>query len=77
VSTLTGIGKDALARIVAADIPPGSFVNLGIGLPTRISNHLPPERGVMLHTENGMLGMGPRQPTIRSTRTWSTQARCR
>jgi 3-oxoadipate CoA-transferase beta subunit len=59
VSTLTGIGKDALARIVAADIPPGSFVNLGIGLPTRISNHLPPERGVMLHTENGMLGMGP------------------
>jgi 3-oxoadipate CoA-transferase beta subunit len=59
VSTLTGIGKDALARVVAADIPPGSFVNLGIGLPTRISNHLPPDSGVMLHTENGMLGMGP------------------
>ena len=59
MSTLTGIGKDALARVVAADIPPGSFVNLGIGLPTRISNHLPPDRGVMLHTENGMLGMGP------------------
>ena len=59
MSTLTGIGKDALARVVAADIPPGSFVNLGNGLPTRISNHLPPDRGVMLHTENGMLGMGP------------------
>jgi 3-oxoadipate CoA-transferase beta subunit len=59
MSTLTGIGKDALARVVAADIPPGSFVNLGIGLPTRISNHLPPDSGVMLHTENGMLGMGP------------------
>lgn len=59
MSTLTGIGKDALARIVAADIPPGSFVNLGIGLPTKISNHLPPDSGVMLHTENGMLGMGP------------------
>src|SRR5580692_4323282 len=59
MSALTGIGKDALARIVAADIPPGSFVNLGIGLPTSISNHLPPGSGVMLHTENGMLGMGP------------------
>jgi 3-oxoadipate CoA-transferase beta subunit len=59
MSTLAGIDRDALARVVAADIPPGSFVNLGIGLPTRISNHLPPERGVMLHTENGMLGMGP------------------
>jgi len=59
VSTVTGIDRDALARVVAADIPPGSFVNLGIGLPTRISNHLPPDSGVMLHTENGMLGMGP------------------
>jgi len=59
VSTLTGIGRDALARVVAADIPPGSYVNLGIGMPTRISNYLRPEHGVMLHTENGMLGMGP------------------
>jgi 3-oxoadipate CoA-transferase, beta subunit len=59
VSTLTGIGKDALARAIAADIPPGSFVNLGIGLPTKVSNYLAPGSGVMLHTENGMLGMGP------------------
>ena len=59
MSTLTGIGKDELARVVAADILPGSFVNLGIGLPTKISNYLPPDSGVMLHTENGMLGMGP------------------
>ena len=59
MSTLAGIGKDELARVVAADIPPGSFVNLGIGLPTRISNQLPPGGGIMLHTENGMLGMGP------------------
>jgi 3-oxoadipate CoA-transferase beta subunit len=59
VSTLTGIGKDALACAIAADIPPGSFVNLGIGLPTKISNYLAPGSGVMLHTENGMLGMGP------------------
>ena len=59
MSTLTGIDRDALARVVAADIPPGSFVNLGIGLPTKVGNHLPPDSGVMLHTENGMLGMGP------------------
>jgi len=59
VSMLTGLDADTLARVVAADIPPGSFVNLGIGLPTRISNYLPPDSGVMLHTENGMLGMGP------------------
>lgn len=59
MSALTGIDKDALARVVAADIPPGSFVNLGIGLPTRISNYLLADSGVMLHTENGMLGMGP------------------
>jgi 3-oxoadipate CoA-transferase beta subunit len=59
VSRLTGIDAGTLARLVAADVPPGSFVNLGIGLPTTVSNYLPPERGVMLHTENGMLGMGP------------------
>ena len=59
MSTVTGIDRDALARVVAADIPPGSFVNLGIGLPTKVGNHLPPDSGVMLHTENGMLGMGP------------------
>jgi 3-oxoadipate CoA-transferase beta subunit len=59
MSALTGIGTDALARAVAADIPHGAFVNLGIGLPTKVSNHLAPDSGVMLHTENGMLGMGP------------------
>ncbi|PVG82213.1 3-oxoadipate CoA-transferase [Nocardioides gansuensis] len=55
----TGIDRDALARQVAADIPAGSFVNLGIGLPTKVANFLAPDSGVMLHTENGMLGMGP------------------
>jgi 3-oxoadipate CoA-transferase beta subunit len=58
-ATSTGLDHDALARTVAADIPAGSFVNLGIGLPTKVSNHLAPDSGVMLHTENGMLGMGP------------------
>jgi 3-oxoadipate CoA-transferase beta subunit len=58
-TTLRGLSKDDLAARVGRDIPRGAFVNLGIGLPTRISNYLTPDSGVMLHTENGMLGMGP------------------
>jgi len=50
--------KDELAALVAADIPAGAFVNLGIGQPTTVADHLTPEQGVVLHTENGMLGMG-------------------
>lgn len=53
------LGRDEMARAVAADIPPGSFVNLGIGQPTKVSDYLAPDSGIVLHTENGMLGMGP------------------
>jgi 3-oxoadipate CoA-transferase beta subunit len=56
---MSGIDRDTLAKVVAEDIEPGSFVNLGIGLPTKVANFLTPDSGVMLHTENGMLGMGP------------------
>jgi 3-oxoadipate CoA-transferase beta subunit len=48
-----------MARRVAQDIPEGAYVNLGIGLPTKVSDHLPADREIILHTENGMLGMGP------------------
>ncbi len=48
-----------MAQKVARSIPPGSFVNLGIGLPTTVANHLPDDYGIMLHSENGILGMGP------------------
>jgi 3-oxoadipate CoA-transferase beta subunit len=48
-----------MAQIVARDIPDGSFVNLGIGQPTTVADYLRPDSGVVLHTENGMLGMGP------------------
>ena len=53
------LSTDELAALIARDIPEGSYVNLGIGQPTRIADHLPAEAGVVLHTENGMLGMGP------------------
>ena len=58
-TTTEKLDKNALAALVAADIAPGSFVNLGIGQPTLVSNYLRPEQNVTLHTENGMLGMGP------------------
>jgi 3-oxoacid CoA-transferase B subunit len=53
------LGRDDLARLVAADIPPSSYVNLGIGQPTRVGDFLASDAGVILHTENGMLGVGP------------------
>lgn len=51
--------RNQLARLVARDIPSGAYVNLGIGQPTLVSNYLTPSQNVTLHTENGMLGMGP------------------
>jgi len=54
--------REQMAQRVARDIPEGAVVNLGIGLPTLVANHLPAEREVMLHSENGALGMGPAPP---------------
>jgi 3-oxoadipate CoA-transferase beta subunit len=52
------LAKDEIATLIAEDIPTGAFVNLGIGQPTLVADHLDLESGVVLHTENGMLGMG-------------------
>lgn len=51
--------RTELAAVIARDIPAGSYVNLGIGQPTLVADHLSPDAAVVLHTENGMLGMGP------------------
>ena len=56
------LSKQEMAALVARDIPEGSFVNLGIGQPTMVADFLEPGSGVVLHTENGMLNMGPAAP---------------
>ena len=51
--------RDEIAQRVARDIPEGAYVNLGIGLPTMVANHLDKSKEIFLHSENGILGMGP------------------
>ncbi|PLC51308.1 3-oxoadipate CoA-transferase [Pollutimonas subterranea] len=51
--------REQMAARVAQDIPEGSVVNLGIGLPTKVGNYLPADREIILHSENGVIGMGP------------------
>tara|TARA_R110002020_G_scaffold67871_3_gene178056 strand:- start:2350 stop:2988 length:639 start_codon:yes stop_codon:yes gene_type:complete len=55
----TRITRDELAKRIADDIPEGAYVNLGIGAPTLVANFLPDDLEIILHTENGLLGMGP------------------
>ncbi|MFD4838098.1 3-oxoacid CoA-transferase subunit B [Achromobacter sp. NPDC058515] len=56
---ITGLTRQQIAQLLASDIPDGSIVNLGIGMPTLVGDHLPAGREILLHSENGILGMGP------------------
>jgi 3-oxoadipate CoA-transferase beta subunit len=58
-ATVIGLSRDEMAARAALDIPDGSYVNLGIGIPERVAAFVPEGREVIYHTENGLLGMGP------------------
>lgn len=55
----TKLTREQIAQRIALDIPEGAYVNLGIGMPTLVGNYLPHDREIFLHSENGILGMGP------------------
>jgi 3-oxoacid CoA-transferase B subunit len=62
VAEFKPLSRPAMAARLAADIPEGWCVNLGIGIPTLVADHVPMEREVIFHSENGVLGMGPQPP---------------
>ena len=58
-TSYTVLTRDQIAERAAQDIPDGAYVNLGIGLPTKIAQYLPDDKDVFLHSENGLLAFGP------------------
>ena len=69
----TPLNRKAMAARVADDIPEGWYVNLGIGMPTMIADYVPDEREVVIHSENGIVGMGP-APTPEQDDPWLINA---
>ncbi len=61
-SEVKPLSRSQMASRVAQDIPEGWYVNLGVGMPTLVSDHVPPDREVIFHSENGILGLGPAPP---------------
>ena len=68
------LGRAGMAARVAADIPAGWYVNLGIGIPTLAADFVPVEREVVLHSENGILGMGPAPASDNEVNPWLVNA---
>src|SRR5271163_174501 len=62
MSAWTPLDRNGMAARAAADIPEGWVVNLGIGIPTEVANFIPAEREVIIHAENGVIGIGPAPP---------------
>lgn len=58
MSSITSLNRAQIAKLVAQTLPDGSYVNLGIGMPTLVADYLPEDREIILHSENGILGMG-------------------
>ena len=54
------LSRRQIAWLVANEIPDGAYVNLGIGIPTLCADHMPSQKEILLHSENGVLGFGPR-----------------
>ena len=61
-TTAVPLDRARMAERLAHDIPEGWYVNLGVGLPTQVADFIPPDRDVVFHSENGILGMGPKPP---------------
>ncbi len=70
---VTPLGRAAMASRLARDIPEGWVVNLGVGVPTLVAEHVPEGREVIFHSENGILGMGP-APTPETFDPWLVNA---
>lgn len=62
INNIKGWSNDEIARKIAFDIPDGSYVNLGIGLPELVASNIPQGKEIIFHTENGLLGVGPPPP---------------
>jgi len=73
IESFKPLTRPEMARLVANDIPEGWYVNLGIGIPTLVADQVPADREVILHSENGMLGMGP-APDETNANPWLVNA---
>lgn len=67
------LDRNGMAARAARDVPEGWYVNLGIGIPTLVADHIPPEREVVVHSENGILGVGP-APAAHQQNPWLVNA---